>query len=88
MGVSHCTVENMPSQVHWEKNDPLLCCCSLLIYNCRVTLASAHNMYVLRPVNVCVLTILGCKHLEARQNLAEQGRGQQEDPCLYLWGHK
>lgn len=37
---------------------------------------------------VCVLTILGCKHLEARQNLAEQGRGQQEDPCLYLWGHK
>lgn len=45
-------------------------------------------MHVHRCVNVCVLTILGCKCLEIRQNLDEQGRGQQEDSRLYLRGHK
>lgn len=57
-----------------------------LIYNCRVIFASAHDMHAHRCV--FVLIILGCKRLEIRQNLAEQGKGQQEDSRFYLGGHK
>ena len=86
MGVSHCTVvEKHAKSGVMGKNDPLLCCWFFfLIYNCRVIFASAHDMQVHRCV--LVLTILDCKRSEIRQNLAEQGRGQQEDSRLYLGG--
>lgn len=53
-GVSHCAVENMPSQEAMGKMTLFYAAVSLLIYNCRVIFASAHDMHVHRCVNVCV----------------------------------
>ena len=88
MGVSHCAVveKHAKSGVMGKKMTLFYAAVFFKIYNCRVIFASAHDMQVHRCV--LVLTILGCERSEIRQNLAEQGRGQQEDSRLYLGGHK